>query len=598
MNQQRTDYISPDTAKTLAGLFRERVRRSGDAVAYRQYDPASDQWRDTSWREAGAAVGRWQAALDKEALTRGDRVAMMMRNCKEWQIFDQAALGMGLVTVPLYNDDRGDNVAYIIQDAGVKLLLIEGEEQWSRLERVCGNCDSLQRVVSLERLTETSGAPLVCADDWLPDSEQEMQENDGAPDELATIVYTSGTTGRPKGVMLSHTNILSNAATGLACIDIYPDDLFLSFLPLSHTLERTSGYYLALMAGGQVAFARSIAELAEDLVNIKPTVMVSVPRIYERVYGRIQAGLQEKSNFARTLFHLAVDVGWGRYLLAQGRGPWKPSFLLWPLLKALVAGKVMARLGGRIRLAICGGAPLSPDVAQTFIGLGLPVLQGYGLTESSPVIAVNRLESNIPASIGPAVPGVEVRIGEQDELLARGPNIMLGYWNNEEATAATVDSEGWLHTGDQARIDDRGHIYITGRLKEIIVLATGEKVPPADMEMAVAMDPLFEQVMILGEGRPYLCALVVLNPEQWTVFAETSEFGTADLGTEALEQALLQHINAQLSSFPGYAQVRRASFTLDPWSIENGLITPTMKMKRARILEHHATDVERMYAGH
>ena len=400
--------------------------------------------------------------------------------------------------------------------------------------------------------------------------------------------------------MLSHRNILANADSGLEYVPMYREDVLLSFLPLSHTFERTVGYYAPMMAGATVAFARSIPQLAEDLLTIRPTVLISVPRIYERVYNKIMAGLAEKPPFATRLFNLAVDTGWRRFLRRQGRGGWHPTFLLWPLLDKLVAGKIMARLGGRMRLAAAGGAPLPPAIAKVFIGLGLNLLQGYGLTETSPIIACNTAEDNDPASVGIPLRDVEVRIGENDELLTRGPCVMLGYWENPEATRELIDAEGWLHTGDKARIE-RNHIYITGRLKEIIVLANGEKVPPADMEMAIALDPLFEQVMVLGDSRPYLSAIIVLNAEQWKALANTLALDPADaaaLKSEVLEQAVLERLAGRLGEFPGYAQVRRAACTLEPWSVDNGLITPTMKLKRDRIMARYADEIAAMYAGH
>ena len=285
---------------------------------------------------------------------------------------------------------------------------------------------------------------------------------------------------------------------------------------MSHTLERTAGYYLTMMAGASVAYARSIPQLGEDLATIRPSIMISVPRIYERVYGAIKTKLAEGPAFRRKLFEFAVEVGWARFEHQQRRGPWRASFLLWPVLDRLVAAKVMARLGGRLRAAVSGGAALSPEIARLFVGLGLPILQGYGLTETSPVVSTNRLDDNIPASIGKPIPGVQVKLGDKDALLVKGPNVMLGYWNLPDATKAMFTADGWLNTGDTARFDATGHLYITGRLKEIIVMSNGEKVPPVDMEAAILQDNLFEQVLVLGEGRPYLTAFVVVNPDQWT----------------------------------------------------------------------------------
>ena len=516
MPQGTSHSIPVAEAVTLDGLFRERVKRTPDLVAYRAYNETHNNWRDYTWGQIDHQVARWQAALERDGLKEGDRVAVMLRNWPEWVIYDQAALGLGLVVVPLYTQDRADNVAYIMNDAGCKALLIEGAEHWRQLAEVKSQLGGLVRVVSVNPVADAGEPRLKSLVEWLPDEGGESRHVPRDPHALATIVYTSGTTGRPKGVMLSHHNILSNAAA--ACTQVLAtghDDVFLSFLPMSHTFERTCGYYLAIMTGSVVVHARGVPQLAEDLQAIRPTILISVPRIYERVYGRIRAALDEGPAWKKKLFLMAVEVGYARFEHAQGRGPWKLSFVLWPILNALVAKKILARLGGRMRAAISGGAALPPEISRVFVGLGLTVLQGYGMTESSPIATANRPEDNIPASVGKAIPGVQVRIGENNALMVKGPNVMLGYWNNPEATRAILGSDGWLNTGDTARIDEEGHVYITGRLKEIIVLSNGEKVPPVDIESAIARDPLFEQTMLLGEGKSYLTVMTMLNAEEW-----------------------------------------------------------------------------------
>jgi long-chain acyl-CoA synthetase len=525
----------------------------------------------------------------------------MTQNCPEWVMFDQGALANGLVVVPLYTQDRAENTAYILQDAGVKVLMIGTQEHWDTLRAVWDQLTGLQRIIALSHIDtgDHDDPRLKTAGEWLPDH-AELKRFAADPGSLATIVYTSGTTGRPKGVMLSHHNILSNAYASLQVVSIGTSELFLSFLPLSHTLERTAGYYLPMMAGSAVAYNRSIPQLAEDLLAVRPTILISVPRIFERVYNKIQAGLEEKPPIARALFRLAVDTGWLRFEHQQKRAGWSPKLLLWPLLEKIVAGKVMEKLGGRMKLAVVGGAPLPFGVAKLFIGLGLPMIQGYGLTETSPVICVNPIENNDPRGVGCLINKVEARIGENDELLARGPNVMLGYWNNEQATKEIIDAEGWLHTGDKARIEN-DQIYITGRIKEIIVLANGEKIPPADMEMAICMDGLFEQVMVVGDSRPFLSAVLVLNPEQ--LRSLVNELGlTTDVEqacqSERVKEAILERISRQLSAFPGYARIVKIHCQLEPWSIEAGLITPTLKLKRNRVYERYSQQIEEMYRDH
>ena len=577
--------IPIEDADSIAACFAKRVAATPDAVAYREFDAATSAWTQSTWAESSRMVERMRAALLREGLKGGDRVAVMARNCRDWVCFDQAAHAEGLVVVPLFADDRPDNVAYILNDSGARMILVEGAEQLAKLAQVIDRIPGVQRIVSMRAAEGVAGERTRQLAHWLPESAAPKPPLAVDGHALATIVYTSGTTGKPKGVMLSHRNMLQNVKAALAVYEVYPEDVFLSFLPLSHMLERMAGYYLTMCAGAQVAFARSVAQLAEDFKSVRPTVIVSVPRIFERLHAAIHGQLESAPPSKRRMFELAHHVGWDLFEWRQGRGPWKPMFLAWPLLRALVASKLLERMGGRLRLCISGGAALSPQIAHTFIGLGLPICQGYGLTEASPVVSVNLLEKNDPASIGLPLPGIEIAFGENQALLVRGPSVMQGYWRNPEATAQVLDANGWLNTGDQAKMKD-GFLYITGRIKEIIVLGNGEKVPPVDMEIAAQLDPLFEQVMVVGEGKPFLGALVVLNA------AEAAKAGKLD------DKALAARLGAQLKDFPGYAQVRRVAVVPEPWSVDNGLLTPTLKLRRAQILERHSDRLEALYKGH
>ncbi|MGA9665414.1 MAG: long-chain fatty acid--CoA ligase [Gallionella sp.] len=632
MQTRQKDLIKPEQAVTLHGLFLERLKRSPDNGAYRYFDTRRETWLTLTWAQTRDQMARWQAALQREGLTPGDRVALMLRNCPEWVMFEQAAMSLGLVTVPLYTVDRPDNAAYILNDAQVKVLLFESGEQWQAMRTVRDQLGGVQRFISLDsiaadgeggcdtllrssRLREqppvVAPAPtdavapcrddrLQCAEDWLPAQAKMGWERVRDRDSLATIIYTSGTTGKPKGVMLSHHNILYNAYASLLTFreGLDHNDIFLSFLPLSHTFERTAGYYMAMMSGAAVAYARSIPLLADDMKIIRPTVLASVPRIYERIYNAIHTKLEEGPPLRHKLFALTVEVGWDRFEYQQGRGAWTLKMLLWPLLKHLVADKVMDRLGGRLRLSVSGGAALPPKVSRLFIALGLPLVQGYGMTETSPVVCVNRVEDNRPSTVGQPLEGIQVRIGELNALLVKGPCNMLGYWHNPEATAAMIDKDGWLNTGDTASIGERGHVTITGRLKEIIVMSNGEKVPPGDLEDAVLRDRLFEQVMVYGEGRPTLVALAVVNPEQWQAFARQAGV-RADmpeaLHDSRIEQQVLGRIALQIKEFPGYANIRRVLLLTEPWSIENGMLTPTLKLKRALVLARYAKQIDQLY---
>ncbi|MGA7595538.1 MAG: AMP-binding protein, partial [Gallionella sp.] len=340
-------YIKPEQAVTLHGLFLERVKRTQDSLAYRYFDIHRETWLDLTWVQMRDQVARWQVALLRENLAVGDRVALMLRNCPEWVMFEQAAMSLGLVVVPLYTVDRADNAAYIINNAAARVLLFETAGQWQEIRDVRDQLGCVQRFVSLEKIVAEDEPRLSHVDKWITAEAVLQPERPRNRDELATIIYTSGTTGKPKGVMLSHHNILYNAYASLITFGEGLDgsDIFLSFLPLSHTFERTAGYYMAMMAGASVGYARSIPLLADDLKIIRPTILASVPRIYERIYNAIHAKLEEGPPLRHKLFTLTVEVGWDRFEYQQGRGAWTPKMLLWPLLKKIVADKVMDRLG-------------------------------------------------------------------------------------------------------------------------------------------------------------------------------------------------------------------------------------------------------------
>jgi long-chain acyl-CoA synthetase len=558
--------MGPADLRSLGDLLWERVHETPASPAYRQYD--GRVWVDKTWGQIGDEVGRWQAAFAREGLKPGDRVALCLHNSIEWVLFDQAALALGLVTVPLYFGDRPENMVWCLNDSGARLLLLEDAAQWPALRH---DVKSVERVICLRGETAADDK-LVPVGTWLSSgASPAFTRSTATTGDLCTIVYTSGTTGRPKGVMLSHGNILSNVLASMHAIPSYVSDRFLSFLPLSHMFERTCGYYSAIWAGAQTVYARSISGLADDMREQQPTVLISVPRIFERIHSRMQEAMPEGSP-RRRLFETAADVGWRRF-----RG--EASVLdrcLWPLLKFLVARKLHARLGGRLRLIVVGGAAFAPHLARVFVGLGLPIIQGYGLTETAPVLAANRAGDNDPTSVGRALEGIELRCEDNGELCARGPNIMLGYWNNPQATAAMIDRDGWLHTGDIASVRG-GRVYITGRLKDIIVLSNGEKIPPADAEQAILRDGVFEQVMVIGEGRPKLGLLAV------------SKIGD--------KERLLARANDQLRDFPGYAHICHIARLEQPWTVENGLLTPTMKLKRGEIEKQFAREIEAMYAA-
>jgi long-chain acyl-CoA synthetase len=598
-NGTKLDLIPADEARTLHGLLRRRVERTPHGIAFREHD--GERWRSFTWRETAAEIDRWRRGLTGERLNAGDRVAIMLPNCTAWVCFEQAALSLGLTVVPLYFQDNPEIQRHILRDSGCRLILLHDAEQWATLAHGRPRLAGLERVICLKTDGVAHTEEPLPVERWLLSAEGEaLPASPDEPDALATIVYTSGTTGPPKGVMLSHRNILRNAEAVLERIPARTDDIFLSFLPLSHTFERTVGYYIPMMAGSTVAYARSIKDLGEDLRTIRPTVLVSVPRIYERVHAKTMEQLRTRSAPARILFGMAVRTGYRMFEAQQGRGRRTVrDSLMWPLLRRLVADKVMARLGGRIRVAVSGGAPIQEGIARFFIALGLPLLQGYGLTETAPVVSANRLENNLPASVGEPLPGVDCTFGPDGELLVRSPGLMLGYWNRPEDTAAAVDADGWLHTGDVAELRD-GRIFIIGRLKEILVTSTGENVPPAPLEQRLEQHPLIDQAMAVGEGMPCVGAVLVLNPDAWREFAAglgKDPEAPESLMDEEVRNAILEIAAETLHDQPAAAQVHRVHLTVEPWTIDNGLLTATLKLKRAEIERKLAAEIAAMYDG-
>jgi long-chain acyl-CoA synthetase len=517
---------------------------------------------------------------------------------------DQAALAHGLVPVPLHAIDNPESIVYILEDSGAQLLFIDTLDRWHKLASSSDRLKGLKRVVcvSLGEAAEPTDNRVVALKRWLDRGRMHPAMDktiaDLKPSDLAAIVYTSGTTGRPKGVMLSHANIMANVKAIHERVPALASDVFLSFLPLSHTFERTAGYYYPIAVGASVAYARSAQHLPEDLKTVRPTVLVSVPRIYERFYARIMEHRAAAGRLQRAALDLAVEIGTRRFGARQGRalGFALLDRLAWPILKRVVADRILAQLGGRLRVAVSGGAPIAEPIIRLFLSLGLDVLQGYGMTETSPVVATNTPEDNDPTTVGRPLGGLEVKIGSNNELLVRGPSVMLGYWRRPEETRKAIETNGWLHTGDQARIVD-GRITITGRIKDIIVTSTGEKIAPVDIETAITSDPLFEQAMVIGEQRPYLAALVVLSAEAWRrETAQLAEAEEASPSAQRRESLLLERIAKAVRGFPTHATPRAVWWTTEPWTIAGGLLTPTLKIKRPAMEQRFATQIATLYA--
>ena len=591
---------------TLPQLLVNSVERYGEREALRQFDKETKSWHSLSYAQLMVRVMEWRRAYAAMNLERGTRIGILMPNSIDHACADQAALANGLVPVPLHAIDTPGASAFILSDSRAKVLVTNKLTRWKQIKAAGGDLQDLTAVIITEDEVDDETGMVRGLSEWLAAGTHVVELPEGPKeDDLAGIVYTSGTTGRPKGVMLTHGNIVSNVKATLECVFPQVGDIFLSFLPLSHTFERTAGYYLALATGCTIAYNRSVLLLADDLKTIRPTVIISVPRVYERIFARVHDKLKKSRPAARYLFDWAVEIGWRdfcrrNHLPVEHTGRAWLDGLMRPLVRK-VSSTLLDQFGGRLRIAISGGAALSSKVARTFCGLGLPIIQGYGMTEASPIIAGNNRTLNQPNTVGKPFNNVEVRLGEGDEIQIEGPSITRGYWNRPDATADAFTEDGWFRTGDVGGFNELGLLSIKGRIKEIIVTSTGEKVPPADLEAAIETDPLFSQCYVIGENRPYLSLITVVNPDEWASFAKSCGVDPADpasLDNPSVKTAALKRAKTAAGEFPHYALPRAVVLTQEPWTIENGLITPTLKLKRGPLSKKFANVIAQLYATH
>jgi long-chain acyl-CoA synthetase len=533
-------------------------------------------------------VLRLAAWLEAEGVKPGDRVGVLGHNSIEWFLSDFAILRLGAVTVPAYFTDPTESVEYVFNDAGCKIILVEAGEQQKKLN-------------SLDIKTIPFSGAGKSVDSISRDEKWDSGPGVETPDRdtLATLIYTSGTTGNPKGVMLTHGNLLSDVAAGLGGVAIFPEDLFLSFLPVSHAFERTVGHFLVVASGAEIAYAEDVTTLMRDMPEVKPTAMISVPRLYEKIYAGVNAKM-EASAVKKLLFDRAQSLGMERFELRQQGGDLTGmKAFLWGVLDHLVNAKLREKMGGNLRLFISGGAALSPTIARFLLAADITVLPGYGLTETSPVLSVNTLDKIKPESVGRPLPGVEIKQLEDGELLVRGPMVMSGYWNRPDATKEVLDEDGWLSTGDIVELDDEGFIRIVDRKKEIMVLTNGENVPPAIIEQHLSQDSAILQSLVIAENRPYVAALVVPDMEGMALAWKKDHGGALpdDWKTNTVtHQWMLERMRFDEHDLPSYMQVKKFTFIDDEWTQINGMLTPTLKVKRRMISELHTAEIEQLFA--
>jgi long-chain acyl-CoA synthetase len=615
--------VNPVEIRTLCDILANLERHYQKPALLRH--KAAGSWRDISTDEFVGRVRALGMGLVSLGVGKGDRVAILSENRPDWTAFDHAILSIGAVNVPIYPTLQTEQVRFILDNSASRLLIVSSQAQLDKVLPVLPRVPELKTIVRLDPPAGPAGigggpaaagggpagegaAVAVVPCQEVLRAGEEAQRRDPArhqairasvePGDVASILYTSGTTGDPKGVMLTHGNFVSNVNATLRIIPFTQSDLCLSFLPLTHVFERMAEFaYLA--AGGAIAYAESIDAVAQNLHELRPTVMASVPRLFEKVHARILDAVQASSRIRRLVFASALAIGRRRarvYLDGRPGPAW--ARLLWPLADRLVFRTLRARLGGRIRFFISGGAPLSPEISLFFHAAGIRVLEGYGLSETSPVIAVNTLDRTRIGTVGPVLPGVEVRIAEDGEILTRGPHVMKGYFRDEAGTREAMEG-GWFHTGDIGLIDADGFLKITDRKKEVLKTSGGKMVAPQPIENLLKSDRFIAQAVLIGDRRKFISALIVPEPAWLESYARLKEIPFRDLSELVDHPRVIdlfrRRIEAKMAGLPHYETVKKFRLLRRELTQEAGELTPTLKVKRRVINQKYADLIESMY---
>ena len=564
------------------------------------------RWADIGYGEMADRVQDLSIGLLELGVRRGDRVAILSENRPEWAIADYACLAAGCTDVPIYPTLPGRQAEYILRDSGAVAVLVSNPAQLEKVMAARSRLPALAHVVAFDR--EASGPGVLALEEVVQRGRGARGRHGGwradalaaEAGDLATMIYTSGTTGDPKGVMLTHGNIASNVTTCVGLFSFTDQDECLSFLPLSHIFERMFGHYCMFHAGVIISYAESVDTVPADMQAIRPQLMASVPRLYEKIYARVLDSVRSASPLRKRIFAWSKQVGeqWAEATIER-----KPVPVTLRLKRAvadrLVFAKLRARTGGRIRFFISGGAPLSREIARFFYAAGLPVLEGYGLTETSPVMAVNTFQHHRLGTVGRAIPEVEIKIAPDGEIVTRGPNVMRGYFNKPEATAEAIDEEGWFHTGDIGVIDADGFLSITDRKKDLIVTAGGKNIAPQPIENLAKMSKFVSTAVMIGDRRPFPVMLVVPNAAQVKGWAEHKGMPDGDLEhllrDSEVRQKIEREVRMTLRDLAQFEMPKKLLLLPKEFTVESGELTPTLKVKRRVVEEHNRAAIEALY---
>ncbi|HEV2765964.1 MAG TPA: long-chain fatty acid--CoA ligase, partial [Pyrinomonadaceae bacterium] len=599
--------VSPDEPRTLPEVFERaaRLHPKPDALSFKR----DGRWQHISSEELMRRARAVALGLYALGVRRGDRVGILSESRPEWVIADAGCQFAAAVDVPVYPTQAPPQVCYIVDDSGTRVLFVQNAAAFERVFEAIQDCESLTHVVFLEGEKAEGDFALTLAEleerGRALDAEQPelfgQISRAAEPEDLATIIYTSGTTGEPKGVMLTHSNFVSNVMSIARTLPIFPTDVSLSVLPLSHVFERL-GMYMYIHHGMSVYFAESIEKIGDNMREVRPTIMLCVPRLFEKIYGRIKEKAAAGGKVKAGLLSWAVDVGkrWAQFVTEHKPVPFTLA-LQHKIASRLVFSKWREGVGGRMRLFVSGGAALPPELGYIFYGAGLPIVQGYGLTETSPVISAGSLEENRIGTSGRPIRNVEVRIAEDGEIEVRGPNIMRGYYNKPEATREVLSPDGWFKTGDIGTLDADGFLRITDRKKELFKTSGGKYIAPQPIEQRIKQSRFVNQVVLIGDGRKFPSALVVPH---WEPLRSYAQLKGLDLKTPAefcrhprildLFQRQIDTLCADLSRFE---RVKKVALLENELTVEGGELTPTLKLKRRVVDEKYKDVIDRLYAG-
>lgn len=595
--------------KTIAGIFLHSTRQFNEKPAY--LHKTSGQWQTISYSEVLKHVKYITYGLWNLGLKRGDHISLLSENRFEWPMADYAITCVGMVTTTVYPTLVPHQIYYIVEHSESKAIFVSSSEQAKKIIEIKEQLPNLQAMIVFDGRSELPAEKWIIGLDELETAGMQFEQiatchfEDEAgktqPEDLLTLIYTSGTTGEPKGVMLTHGNLVSNIYNTLEVFDLSDKDRFLSFLPLSHSLERMAGNFLSFTIGASVAYAENIDKVAENLKEVQPTVVISVPRLFEKMFNKVLDGINHGSSVKKSIFKWAVNVG-SKVSSKFRQNGLEPSGFLgikYRIAARLVFSKLKEAVGGHIRFFISGGAPLAKEIGEFFDAAGLAILEGFGLTETSPVTNVNPLTHYKFGTVGPVLKDVSVKLNEIGEILVKGPNVMKGYFKNDEATQEAIDNDGWFHTGDIGEIDTDGYLKITDRMKNIIVTSGGKNIAPGPLEQKFTQSPLIEQVVVIGDRRNFLTALIVPNKGKLEQLAAEKQIAYNSLNELVNHFEIINHYDEEIKSiqsdFARYEQIKKFTLLPDEFTIESGDLTPSLKIKRKLVEERYTDTISKMY---